>query len=66
MLAAFFAGTREGEGDTAIRLARRAGNIWRAPVRLFAEPGLAHWNPVLHAEGERVWLSCKVGPTVHA
>jgi predicted neuraminidase len=65
LLAAFFAGRREGEGDTAIWLSRWPDGGWGAPVRAFAEEGLAHWNPVLHAQGRRVWLFYKVGPTVH-
>lgn len=65
LLAAFFAGSREGGGDTAIWCCRRSGGQWGEPARLFAEPGLAHWNPVLHAEGARVWLFYKVGATVH-
>jgi predicted neuraminidase len=64
-LAAFFAGTREGAGDNAIWLSQGHGDTWATPVRRFAEPGLAHWNPVLHAEGRSVWLFYKVGPTVH-
>ena len=35
------------------------------PVRLFAEDGLAHWNPVLHSSGDKVWLFYKVGTSVH-
>jgi len=65
LLAAYFAGPREGDGDTAIWLSRRRGGAWGAPVRAFAEPGLAHWNPVLHADGARLILFYKVGPTVH-
>ena len=64
LLVAFFAGEREGAGDTAIWLASRRNGLWLAPRRLFGEPGLAHWNPVLHAEGQRVWLFYKVGPDV--
>jgi predicted neuraminidase len=65
LLAAFFAGRREGEGDVAIWLARTRRGQWLPPRRLMAEDGLAHWNPVLHAEGGRVWLFWKVGSTVH-
>ena len=65
LLAAYFAGTREGADDTAICLSRRRDGVWGAPIRKFAEPGLAHWNPVLHADGARVMLFYKVGPTVH-
>ncbi len=65
LLAAFFAGAREGAGDTAIWLCRGDASGWAAPERVLAEPGLPHWNPVLHAEGEAVWLFHKVGATVH-
>ncbi len=65
LLAAYFAGLREGEGDTAIWLSRQHDGLWGEPVRAFAEAGLAHWNPVLHADGAHVTLFYKVGPTVH-
>jgi len=65
LLVAYFAGRREGDGDTAIWLSRRHAGRWHAPVRTCAEAGLAHWNPVLHAHGSRVWLFYKVGATVH-
>jgi predicted neuraminidase len=65
LLAAFFAGEREGAGDVAIWLSRRRNSVWLAPRRLLAEAGLAHWNPVLHAEGQLVWLFYKVGADVH-
>jgi predicted neuraminidase len=65
LAAAFFAGSREGAGDTAIWLARTRGGAWQTPARLLAEDGLAHWNPVLHAEGGTLWLFYKVGRTVH-
>jgi predicted neuraminidase len=65
LAAAFFAGSREGAGDTAIWLARTRGGVWQAPVRLIAEDGLAHWNPVLHAEDSTLWLFYKVGRSVH-
>ncbi|MDR1828844.1 MAG: exo-alpha-sialidase [Methylobacteriaceae bacterium] len=64
-LTAFFGGRREGAGDVAIWLARGDGRGWQPPRRLMAEPGLAHWNPVLLADGETVWLFYKVGATVH-
>jgi len=65
LLAAFFAGLREGESDVAIWLARTQRGVWQPPVRAIAENGLAHWNPVLHSERETIWLFYKVGPTVH-
>lgn len=65
LLVAYFAGLREGEGDCAIWLSRTASGSWQMPERAIAEHGLPHWNPVLHAEGARVWLFYKVGATVH-
>jgi len=65
LLAAFFAGQREGAGDTAIWLSRRTASGWQRPNRVFARDGVAHWNPVLHAEGSRVWLFYKTGPSAH-
>ena len=69
LLVAFFAGLREGAGDVAIWLSRlrpdaRQGR-WSAPVRRVAEAGVAHWNLVLHATEDAVWLFYKVGATVH-
>jgi predicted neuraminidase len=65
LIAAFFAGLREGESDVGIWLARTEGGVWQMPARLLAEDGLAHWNPVLHRAGDKVWLFYKVGPSVH-
>jgi len=65
LLCGFFAGEREGAGNTAIWLSSHREGQWHTPRRAFAEAGLAHWNPVLHAEGNRVWLFYKVGATVH-
>jgi predicted neuraminidase len=65
LLAAFFAGLREGESDVAIWLSRTEDGVWQSPVRLIAEHGLAHWNPVLHRAGDKVWLFYKVGASVH-
>lgn len=66
LLVAFFAGLREGAGDVAIWLTRqRRDGAWTMPVRLAAEAGVAHWNPVLHVTEDAVWLFYKVGATVH-
>ncbi|RPH28535.1 hypothetical protein EHN07_08710 [Buttiauxella warmboldiae] len=65
VLVAFFAGTKEGSGDTAIWLARSQHNEWHPAQRIMAEPGVAHWNPVLHYQQGTVWLFYKVGPDVH-
>ncbi len=65
VVVAYFAGTKEGAGDTAIWLSRREQGAWLPPQRAIAEPGLAHWNPVLHWQAGRLWLFYKVGPDVH-
>jgi len=65
LLAAFFAGLREGENDVGIWLARTEDGVWQMPARLLAEDGLACWNPVLHRAGDKVWLFYKVGASVH-
>lgn len=64
-LVGYFAGMKEGSGDTAIWLSRRTAQGWEAPQRVIAEPGLAHWNPVLHQHAGRLGLFYKVGPDVH-
>lgn len=65
VLVAFFAGVKEGSGDTAIWLARSESDEWQPAQRIMAEPGVAHWNPVLHYQQGTVWLFYKVGPDVH-
>lgn len=65
LLVAWFAGLKEGSGDTAIWLARREQGVWQMPVRAIACEGLAHWNPVLFTAPDGVLLFYKVGPGVH-
>lgn len=65
LLVAYFAGVKEGSGDTAIWLSQRDAEGWSAPRRIVAEAGLAHWNPVLQWQAGRLWLFYKVGPDVH-
>ncbi len=60
-LCAFMGGEREEAPDLAIWLSRRENSVWRDPVRIKGEYGLPHWNPVLHRDGDRVWLFYKVG-----
>ncbi|MCL2895255.1 sialidase family protein [Brenneria tiliae] len=65
LLAAWFAGHKEGSGDTAIWLSRRRQDLWSVPQRVVAQDNLAHWNPVLHRHDGRIWLFYKVGTDVH-
>ena len=61
-VAAWFGGSREGAGDVGIWVARRADGQWERPVKVAAEEGLPHWNPVLFApSGGELLLFYKVG-----
>ena len=65
LLVAWFAGEKEGSGDTAIWLARRQQGVWQAPQRTVARDGVAHWNPVLFNTEQGLWLFYKAGSGVH-
>lgn len=67
LLVAFFAGDKEGSGNTAIWLAEKHSDGWQAARRVVAKPGVAHWNPVLHVDRPQncLWLFYKTGPDVH-
>jgi predicted neuraminidase len=61
-LAAWFAGTREGESDTAIWGAVRTQEEWSPPRLLAKVSGEPHWNPVLFiAPDGRIYLWFKTG-----
>ncbi len=64
LLCAFFGGEREGAPDMAIWMSRLSNKSWQPPVRIRHTYRLPHWNPVLHRDGNRIWLYYKVGPTV--
>jgi predicted neuraminidase len=62
VLAAWFAGSREGADDVAIWCSRRHDGVWSEPCRLADEEGVPHWNPVFFREEEgELWLFYKVG-----
>ncbi len=62
-LVTWYAGSGEGEDDTAIWIAERFRGLWSSP-RIIAKVGQeAHWNPVLfYASGGETHLYFKVGP----
>ena len=61
VLMAWFGGTAEKNPDVDIYMARRTADGWQAPFRVAGEDGIAHWNPVLFADGDAVSLFYKVG-----
>jgi predicted neuraminidase len=62
LLAAWFAGQREGAKDVGIWLSRRGKEGWTDPVEVVSEPETPCWNPVLFQGPDGVtWLFYKVG-----
>lgn len=62
ILAAWFAGTREGAPDVAIYGARLHNGTWSAPIELARADHVACWNPVLfHTRDGKLWLYYKYG-----
>src|SRR5262245_26977611 len=72
LVAAWFAGTDEGNKDVGIWLARRDANAWSKPVEIFngVQPdGTRHpcWNPALFQQPDGpLHLFFKVGPKPHS
>lgn len=66
MMCAWFAGSREGAGDTRIWLSLRRGGGWSAPECVAKVTPEAHWNPVLFLDAREVHLFFKVGPSPRA
>ena len=62
LMAAWFAGTREGATDVAIYGARQHNGTWAAPAELARADNVPCWNPVLfHTSDGRLWLYYKYG-----
>lgn len=64
VLAAYFAGNREGSPDTGIWLSRRIGGVWQNPACIAKISMTAHWNPVLFRSGSGIRLVFKTGVDV--
>ena len=64
ILAAYFAGDKEGADNVGIWLSRCDHGRWQAPVRVAKVVDLPHWNPVLFKDGQTVHLYFKVGRSV--
>ncbi|PZT52292.1 sialidase family protein [Paenibacillus silvae] len=62
VIVAWFAGLHEKSSDTAIWMAiQEQGGSWSTPHKVADEEGVAHWNPVLYAQGSSLVLFYKVG-----
>ncbi|PJG84316.1 sialidase family protein [Conservatibacter flavescens] len=68
LLVAFFAGEKEGAGDTAIWIVSQHNGVWEMPRRIIAQSDMPHWNPVLHQDSQtgHILLFYKVGTDVHS
>ncbi len=63
VMAAWFAGSKEGHPDVAIYGARLHDGAWSAPAELARADKVPCWNPVLfHTSDGRLWLYYKFGP----
>lgn len=65
VLAAWFAGSKEGEADVGIWCSRKTQTGWSEPVMIAHDKEEAHWNPVMFQKqtGE-VLLFYKVGSNI--
>lgn len=61
---AWFGGTKEGANDVDIYLCRQTADELTPPVRITADEGLPHWNPVLLPRGDSADLFFKLGATI--
>jgi len=59
-LCAWFAGTKEGNPDTAIWLSHRSCGSWLPLNKWLAQTA---WNPVLFSDAENIYLFFKIGPS---
>lgn len=64
LIAAWFGGTREGADDVAIWCSVRKDGVWSVPKKVSTEPDVPHWNPVLFAIEDDVWLFYKTGKQI--
>ncbi|WP_248927558.1 sialidase family protein [Paenibacillus hamazuiensis] len=66
VIAAWFGGTKEGDGDVAIWMSRRSKRGgWTPPVKVADKEGVPHWNPVLFRRGDGVlFLYYKIGERI--
>ena len=71
LVAAWFAGSQEGDKDVGIWVSRNINGKWTTPVEVangILNKLMRHpcWNPVLYNTGEKLLLFYKVGPSPSA
>lgn len=65
LIAAWFAGDREGSDDVSIWTARMENGKWMEPVKTADDTNEPHWNPVLYErEDGTLFLFYKVGRVI--
>lgn len=64
VIAAWFGGSKEGADDVAIWCAKRKNEVWGSPIKVAAQEGIPHWNPVLFETNGTVNLYYKIGQTI--
>jgi predicted neuraminidase len=65
IIAAWFAGTSEGNEDVAIWLSVKSSGRWSIPAKIAKVNKEPHWNPVLFNPGNGVvYLYFKIGKTI--
>lgn len=65
ILAAWFAGTHEGNADVAIYVSKRENSKWEVPRKVAKVNNQPHWNPVLFNSGNGIlYLYFKTGKTI--
>ncbi|MEH7438065.1 sialidase family protein [Neobacillus drentensis] len=65
LLVGYFGGAKEAAPDCAIWLSKKSEGVWQEPRRIRYDEGFPLWNPVLHLEGNTLYLFYKIGSTVH-
>ena len=65
LLAAWFAGEKEGAPDVTVWYSRKVDGAWEAPKPAVPNVGVQCWNPVLFQWNENtVWLFYKFGASI--
>ena len=65
-LCSWFGGSKEGEPDVDIWIARRNDGKWQKPERISIDEAAPHWNPVLFQLEDKIALYFKVGKPITA